>query len=429
MFAQAPTWETVQSFAIALLIGALVGIEREKRKESSRHPSFAGLRTFILLAETGALSAWLTQQLQMPLIFGVALAGLLGLIAVAYILEKRADMSAVGLTTALAGVTVFLLGAAVMFGYTTVAVALAVLNTSILAFKDPLHGAIQKLGTEDIFAGLKLLIATFIVLPLLPHQAVDPWGVLNPYKLWLLVVLISALSLVGYVATRWLGSARGVAVTGLTGGLVSSTAVTLSMARESRSSAAAVRHDAYAAGILIAWVVMFLRVAGMVLILNPPLMRPMLWPFCVLLLINVAAAAGFYFRSLRHTGGEPVGQVDLKNPFSLWAATKFGLLFALVLLLVEFARRSLPVSGLVYVSILAGTTDVDAITLAMSSQAGSSVLLPLAAQAVIVCALANTVSKAVLTAVLGSRAVAWRVGAATLVMLVTGVTALLAVQA
>ena len=131
-----PGIETFQLFAIALFIGALVGVEREKRKVDTRKPSFAGIRTFILLSEAGALSAWLAQETAMPWIFSTALIGLVALIAAAYVLEKRADASSVGLTTELAAMTVFLLGAAVMFGHVAIAVALAVVNTSLLAFKD-----------------------------------------------------------------------------------------------------------------------------------------------------------------------------------------------------------------------------------------------------------------------------------------------------
>lgn len=422
MIAQTPALGIAQSFAIALLIGALVGVEREKKKSESQKPSFAGIRTFMLLSEAGALSAWLAVQAAMPLIFGVSLAGLLGLIATAYVLEKRADPSTVGLTTELAGLNVFLLGGAVMFGYAGVAVALAVVNTSLLAFKDPMHGIVQKLGKDDIYAGIKLLVATFIVLPLLPDQAIDPWGALNPYKLWFLVVMISALSLIGYVATRSLGSARGVAVTGLTGGLVSSTAVTLSMSRESKTGGNAGRDDAYAAGILVAWIVMFARVAAMVLVINPALMLPMIWPFCLMLGVNLVFATGYYLRSLHDAGDIPntVGEVSLKNPFSLWSATKFGLLFAVVLLMVEFARRTISNTGLMYVAVLAGTTDVDAITLAMSGQGGNTTPMQIAANAVIVCVLSNTVAKTGLAALLGSRGLGWRVGYATLGMLVAG---------
>ena len=119
---------------------------------------------------------------------------------------------------------VFLLGPMVMLGDQALAIGLGVITAAVLAYKQPLHGFVEKLGWDDVYAGVRMLIATFIALPLLPDRAIDPWGALNPYKLWLLVILISSLSLVGYVLTRWLGPTRGAALTGLTGGLVSSTA-------------------------------------------------------------------------------------------------------------------------------------------------------------------------------------------------------------
>ena len=121
-------------------------------------------------------------------------------------------------------------------GYPELAVGLGIVTTAILAYKDPMHSWVSRLGRDDIYAGLRLLFASFIVLPLLPNRTVDPWNTLNPYKLWLLVILISALSLIGYIAVRWLGPGRGTALTGLAGGLVSSTAVTLSFARGDRES-------------------------------------------------------------------------------------------------------------------------------------------------------------------------------------------------
>lgn len=430
MALQTPDLATVQLFAIALLIGALVGVEREKKKAETQKPSFAGIRTFMLLSEAGALSAWLAVQTSMSLIFVAALLGLLLLIAAAYLLEKRADPAAVGLTTELAGLTVFLLGAAVMFGHAAIAVALAVVNASLLAFKDPLHGAVNKLGKDDIFAGLKFLIASFIVLPLLPNHPVDPWQALNPYKLWLLVVLISALSLVGYVAMRWLGKARGVAVTGLAGGLVSSTAVSLSMARESRAAeqgGGQQLDDAFAAGVLIAWSVMFLRVLAMVLVLNPALIKPLLGPFGAMLVVNAGLAGWLYRQSQRSVrqGSEAVAEVALKNPFSLWSASKFGLLFAVVLLLVELARQSFSASGVLYVAAFAGLTDVDAITLSMADFARDGAQMQIAAQAIVIAVWANTLVKAGMAVALGSRGMARRVCIATGAMLLVGAVALL----
>jgi uncharacterized membrane protein (DUF4010 family) len=162
------------------------------------------------------------------------------------------------LTTEVAAVIVFLLGAMIMLGYEELAIGLGVITAAVLAYKQPLHGFVEKLGWDDVYAGVRLLIATFIALPLLPNEPIDPWGALNPYKLWLLVILISSLSLVGFVLTRLLGSARGTALTGLAGGLASSTAVTLSFAKEGRDKPQMA--NALACGILLAWAVMFVRI-------------------------------------------------------------------------------------------------------------------------------------------------------------------------
>ena len=426
MTLQTPELTLLHQFAIALLIGALIGTEREKNKATNLLPSFAGIRTFILLAEAGALSAWLANQLSQPGLFIAALLCVLVLVGLAYMLEIRADPKSVGLTTELSALTVFLLGGAVLLGHAGIAIALAIINTSVLAFKDPLHGAVRKLGREDLFAGLKLLVATFIVLPLLPQRAVDPWNVLVPYKLWLLVVLISALSLVGYVAVRWLGNAKGVAVTGFSGGLVSSTAVTLSMAKESRGAGHAQMDEAYAAGVLIAWLVMFLRVVLMVIVLNPAMWRAMLIPFTTMTLTNAAFAAFYYFRSQRALSAHPesVAEIPVKNPFSLWAAFKFGMLFAIVLLAVAIARDTFSSSGMVVVAVLAGTTDVDAISLSMAELGKAPEQIPLSVQAIAAAVLSNTLVKAALAALLGNPGMGRRVIAAAISIASVGLIAL-----
>src|SRR5262249_45856794 len=197
-------------------------IERERHKAAGSGGAWAGLRTFILMAEAGAGSAWLSLKLDTPWLFVVTLAAVAASVVTAYALESRTS-DAHGLTTEMAAVAVTLLGGMVMYGYAAVAVALAIVTSSVLAFKQPLHALVDNAGPAAPPPGLKLPAAPSIVLPLLPNRAVDPWGALNPYKLWLLVVLISSLSLVGYVAVRVLGTARGTAVTGATGGLVSST--------------------------------------------------------------------------------------------------------------------------------------------------------------------------------------------------------------
>lgn len=393
--------DTVRDFATALLIGTLLGIERERHKQADQDVSVGGLRTFILFALLGALGGWFTVQLDFPwILIAVVLATLVAVVA-SYVLAARAQPDALGLTTELAAIAICLLGAMVMFGHREIAVALTIAIAAVLAYKQPLHSMVSQLDAEDIYAGVRLLAATFIVLPLLPDRTVDPWGALNPHKLWLLVLLISGISLVGYVAVRLLGQNRGIPLTGLTGGLVSSTAVTLSFARQSGERGVQARAaPAFACGILIAWSVMFLRVLAMVLIVNRGLLPPLAVPF----LAMAAVAAGFAWLMYRRAAdGGAKGAVPLQNPFSLTSAAKFAALFAAVLLVVAIVQQRFPPEGIYFVAALAGTTDVDAITLSMADYARQDAG-GVAVRAIAIAALSNTVVKALMVVGLGTPA-------------------------
>ena len=418
----------VRNFLIALLIGALVGIEREKTKIAAGEITFGGLRTFILFAQAGAVGAWLSVHYNTPWIFVAALMAVSAAVITGYVLESRINPDSVGLTTEIAAITVCLLGGAVMTGYPGLAVALAILTSSVLTFKQPLHGIVAKLGTDDIYAGLKLLIATFIVLPLLPNMPIDPWQALNPYKLWVLVILISALSLIGYIAVRWLGSAHGAAATGIAGGLASSTAVSLSFARQSRTDDSASAGDALTAGILLAWSVMFARVVLTIAIVNRELVPHVAIPFGTMAAVSAITAIFFYRRRLlAHRPDERTTEVPMKNPFSLTAAAQFGLLFAVVLLIVKLTQQYAPAEGLYIVSALAGLTDVDAITLSMSELARQSGQFATAAAAITIAAVSNTLVKCGFVAVLGSVPMRRRVVPSTAVILILGLASLVLV--
>jgi uncharacterized membrane protein (DUF4010 family) len=391
---------TVWNFATALLIGALLGIERERHKREHDEQTIGGLRTFILFTLIGALGGWLTNVLGSPWILAAAVLAALAPVIAGYVISARTDPDALGLTTELAAIAACLLGAMTTLGYRELAVGLGVTVAAVLAYKQPLHGLVQRLDREDVYAGLRLLIATFIVLPLLPDRPVDPWGALNPRSLWMLVLLISGLSLIGYVATRLLGAHRGIPLTGLTGGLVSSTAVTLAFAKQSRESVYAAAAPELASGILLAWTVMFLRVLVMVLVVNRALLADLTAPMAAMAAVTLGFA--WYLRSRNGPAGRVDG-VPLKNPFSLTAAAKFAAFFALVLLVVRMVQVYAPEHGVYFVAALAGTTDVDAITLSMAEYArtGSSTV---AAQAIVIAAFANTVVKAGMTAALASAA-------------------------
>jgi len=322
----------------------------------------------------------------------------------------------------IAAVVVFLLAAMVMYDQQVVAVALAVVTAAILAYKQPLHSFVDRLGWDDVYAGVRLLIATFIALPLLPNEPIDPWGALNPYKLWLLVILISSLSLVGYVLTRWLGPARGAALTGATGGLVSSTAVTLSFAKEAREKPK--KSAALACGILLAWVVMFVRVVILVGIVNRALLTHVLVPFAVMAIVAGAIAAWLYYRNGTAGAAAAKGDVDLKNPFSLMEAAKFGAVFAVVLLAVKLVQAYFPPQGMYFVAALAGLTDVDAITLSMAEFAKSGDAA-IAVIAIVIAAVSNTLVKCGLAVGLGGQAFGRNLIVATAATLLAGLAAAL----
>jgi uncharacterized membrane protein (DUF4010 family) len=244
---------------------------------------------------------------------------------------------------------------------------------------------------------------------------------LNPQSLWLLVLLISGLSLVGYILTRLLGAHRGLPLTGLTGGLVSSTAVTLSFARQSHEPQYAEARAALASGVLLAWTVSFVRVLIEVLVVNRALL-PQLLPPLVAMALVAAAFGGWYLRQAGN--GVESHDVQLRNPFSLTSAMKFAALFAVVLLVVAIVRTHAPESGLYYVAALAGTTDVDAITLSMAQYARSG-SPQVAANAITIAALSNTVVKAGMVMALGTRELRASILLPTIGILAAGVGAII----
>ncbi|HVO10640.1 MAG TPA: MgtC/SapB family protein [Vicinamibacteria bacterium] len=414
----------VWGLAAALIVGALVGIERERSKTVSGHIGIGGVRTFILFALAGAVGAWLARTVGSPWVFVATVASVGALAVAGYTAQTRLKPEAVGLTTEMAAIAVCLLGGACTAGYPQVALAAGIAVSAVLAYKQPMHGLVAKLGADDISAGVKLLAATFIVLPLLPNEPVDPWGAIRPQSLWTLVVLIAALSLVGYVATRALGPGRGTALTGLTGGLVSSTAVTLSFARlsreEDRSSA-----DGLAAGLLIAWAVMSMRMVVLAAIVHRPLVQPMILPFGAMTAVTLLAI-GLLLRRAGRRPAAPPSAVELRNPFSLRSAISFALLFAAVLLLVAIVRQHFHGTAYYLVAGLAGLTDVDAITLSMAQLArdgGASAST--AVGAMVTAALANTLVKCGMIVALATASLRRRVLLATVLIVIAALVSLL----
>jgi uncharacterized membrane protein (DUF4010 family) len=389
----------IQNFAIAILIGALIGIEREKRRDTE--VTIGGIRTFVLLATLGAVGGYLSQRFDTiwPLLAIVTLGG--ATVVAGFLIDADERKGPVGLITELAAIVVTVLAGLATLGQPALAVCLGIVVAALLAYKQPLHGLIDKIGWDDLFAGLRLLIASFIILPLLPDHTVDPWDALNPRKLWLLVVMISGLSMIGYVATRWLGPGRGTVITGLTGGLVSSTAATLAFSRQSKESGDEQAAQMLAIGTLIAWTVMFFRVLVISFAVYPALLRELAVPMTAMGLACLASAGFLLWRRRSDATRSQPGEIAISTPFTLTQATKFGLLFAMILLVVKIVGDLDLPGGLYVVAALAGLTDVDAISLSMAQHARGGATL-VATVAIVIATLANTAVKAGMAASIGS---------------------------
>ena len=342
-----------------------------------------GLRTMALLALTGWLLAFLGDRDPWLLPVGlVAVAGLIG--AQMYIGRE------LGMTTEVAGVVVVLLGALVHVDR-SLAVALCLGTTLLLVSKPWTRRFVVHLRRIEITATLQLLLLVAIVLPLLPSRALDPWDALPPRKVGTFIVLIAGVQYVGYVLTRLLGPTRGAGLAGLVGGLTSSTAVTVSMARAARQEPELIAPSLLAT--FLANMVMPVRVAIIAGAINPAVGWRIAAAMAVMALVLLIAAA-LTWRRLRRAPSLPATRVKLKNPFELWGALLWGLVLCAVLLGAKLATGWLGDSGMLVAAGLSGLTDVDAITLAAAEQSRAGALTAdLAALAITIAVGVNTVVK------------------------------------
>jgi uncharacterized membrane protein (DUF4010 family) len=410
----------LQAFGTALFIGALVGTERTQHRQGEP-AGFAGLRTFILFAELGALLAFLSGQLKSLVPFSLGLVCVTLVVTAAYAVQRWTRETDIGMTTEVTAIVVYVLGGLALMDQAVLAVALAIVTAALLATKKALHEGIARISHVELMAALRLLFASFIVLPILPRRAIDPWNALSPYKLWLIVVLISALSMVGYVTVRVLGAARGVIVTGFFGGIVSSTAATLTFARQSRETD--ISSHAISGGILISWTVMFLRVLGLIAVLRWSLVSRVAIPLLLMSLLGFLLCGLAMTRTRRVLGHKAVlaREATFTNPFSLVSAIKFASVFASVLLATKLVNRYAPGAGIYWLSAIAGSTDVDALVLSLVELGKNDGAINLMlARGTLIAAVANTVMKFVLALSLGTRTLAKDLSISTALLVSTG---------
>jgi uncharacterized membrane protein (DUF4010 family) len=401
-------------FSAAIGLGLLLGLERERKRDAEL--LFGGVRTFALIALLGAVGTFLERELSQGWLVLAAFVAVGALVVVSY--AMTAARGELGITTEITALLAFIVGALCGWDRVGVASVATVVCLLLLTLKDYLHRLARRVELEDVEATLKFAVISVIILPLLPNETFGPppLNVINPYKIWLMVVLIAGLNFLGYVLVKVLGNEHGLFVTGILGGLVSSTAVTLSFSQRSRQEPAMAA--AFVLAITVAWTIMFLRVVVMVGLTNPSLAAILSLP------LGLLAATGMLVSLVlwRHSRSRETGVVTTgANPFELGEAIKFGLLFGVVTVVAKAAEVYLGETGLYLAGAVAGLTDVDAISLSMANLAAADgESLKIAARTIVVAVLSNTLAKTGMAVFLGTPALRRTLLWATLFFLIAG---------
>jgi len=385
--------ETILNLGVALTLGLLVGLERGWQERSAAEGRrVAGIRTFALIALLGGLAEILARAAG-EILLGIAFFALVVLMAISHAAEAR-ESKDYGVTTLIAALITFVLGAMAVRGEQVIAAAGAVVTTIVLSLKPVLHQWLQRIAPEELAAALKLLLISVVILPILPDRAYGPWQAINPYRLWWIVVVLAAISFAAYAAVKTAGAEWGILLTGFLGGMVSSTGVSIHLARLARTLS---QEEILIAGVLVASATMFLRVLVLVAVLNFELFAG-LWIPMLAMAVVLAGAAAVYDRRSKRTR---IDSFQLRNPVELGQALQFGLLLAVILLATQAARAWLGEAGLFLVAGVSGIADVDAITISLARVTGGEMAARSVSLAVFVATLVNTLTKTTLVAVLG----------------------------
>lgn len=398
-------------FLISILIGALVGTERQRRLIEDGGRGIAGLRTFILISLLGTLSSELAEQYG-PYFIVIAFGCFMLLVGIGYATASRL-LGWLDFTSAVAACVTYLLGA-LCYSNILLSVALSILVTWTLATRKVTHRYVEMISDHELLDTLKMGIIALVVLPLLPDQTIDPFDVLNPRRIWMMVVLVSLVSYTGYVLIRILGEEKGLSLTGFLGGLISSTAVTMTMAAEVRENRESISPAVFAT--IIASCTMFPRILFIILIVNRELLMA-LYPHMVVMTITGIGLAYILYR--RPEAVER--KVEYTDPFKLFPALKFGALFAIILLLSKIGSSYFGDAGIYAASVISGLADVDAITLSMATLASTSIEPGKAAISITIAAMVNTLVKLIISFVMGSFEFGKRIATVFLPMLFIGV--------
>jgi uncharacterized membrane protein (DUF4010 family) len=411
------TLELFQRLGVALAIGFLIGLERGwKARNEPEGTRAAGLRTHALGGLLGGVWGALAVTRGNDGLIAIALAFAVYSCAVLLFRYRESlDEKTFGVTTVVAAMLTFALGALAVMGDMAVAGGMGVAAAALLAFKDVLHGWVGRISWLELRSGLLLGAMTFIMLPMLPDRTIDPWDTINPFEMWLLTVMIAAISFAGYIAIKAVGDEAGIVMTGVAGGLASSTAVTVTLAEMAKEHPEKVAP--LTSGALFASATMAARVLAVVAAVGTSILPQIALPIGLggVALLGIA----FYFLRQEKNSVER-SRLKLTNPFELKTVLKFGLFLTAITAATKLLTRVGTGQGVYVLALFSGIADVDAMTLSMSRQASDPASVTLAANAILIVVAVNTVAKAVIGWVTGGAEFGKRMMAAAIVAIAAG---------
>jgi uncharacterized membrane protein (DUF4010 family) len=370
---------------ISIIIGFIIGLQRELHNIYKKETDLAGARTFGLVSLVGYISTYLPFN---------PFYGVIVLVGLGYYLNSK-DKISKGITTEISLIATYLLGM-MLSKNLELTIFIAVAIVVLLNIKGKLTSYETYISKTDLNAAVTFLLITFIVLPILPNKDIDKFHLINPYELWFFVVLLSGLSFLGYILNKIWGN-RGLYLAGIIGGLASSTATTITFSQKSKINPSLSKHTAIA--INLANAIMLIRVFVWVAIFNINIMKNLALPF----IISALVGFGYIYFLAKDNIYNKVEKMEFKNPLELWESFKYGILFGLIFAGVKVGHEYLGDSGTLIVSFIAGITDVDAITISLSKYALNGLDENIAIWGILISTFTNQLAKLSYSYFVGSR--------------------------
>jgi uncharacterized membrane protein (DUF4010 family) len=387
---------------IAAVLGAFIGVEREKMQQKLKIVNFGGIRTFTFISILGFTSSYLIPNINnfFPLVVFFAI---FGLIFVNYFHSSKKLEVERGITTEIAAMLTYIIGCLSFFHF-KIAIIVCILTALLLSLKTELHRFVKNIKDEEFLATVEFAIFAFIVLPIIPNYTIDPWGVFNPYEIWLLILFILAVNFIGYIFAKVVGEDKGILFTALIGGLVSSTAVTQSMSEKSKQNE--VSYRIFSVATVTASLIMFIRILIIVEIFNRELVKYIIVPIGAMLFSTIIQIIFNLYMMKKEQNGHNIASINSikESPFKIVPALKFGFFFVIIIFVIAFAKNYLGSKGIYLAALISGVVDVDVFTLSMIKLSLNDVaFISNASKAIVLVAMSNIFFKAGIAFLFGAR--------------------------